>query len=181
MQYKTREILLKDGKIAVFRSPAIEDAAEMAAYLKTTAEETDFLLRTPEECSTTIEQEEAFLESVINSDHSLMIACTVDGVIAGNCRLDFNNRRKTRHRASVGIGLLARFWNLGIGTAMFLEMKRIAREKGVEYLELEYIEGNDRARHLYEKMGFVQVGEKQDAIRLPDGRSLSEYSMMCKL
>ena len=52
MQYKTREILLKDGKIAVFRSPAIEDAAEMAAYLKTTAEETDFLLRTPEECST---------------------------------------------------------------------------------------------------------------------------------
>ena len=62
---------------------------------------------------------------------------------------------------------------------MFEEMFRIARERnGVRQIELDFIEGNSRARHLYEKMGFRITGVKPDAIRTKDGTFINEYMML---
>ena len=86
---------------------------------------------------------------------------------------------KTRHRASVAIGLLKEYWNQGIGTRMFREMIRIAEEnRDILQMELDFVEGNTRARALYEKMGFRITGVKPNAIRLKDGTLLNEYSMV---
>ena len=58
-------------------------------------------------------------------------------------------------------------------------MLRIAQDnEHILQLELEYIEGNSRARALYEKMGFRITGVRPNAIRLKDGTLLNEYSMM---
>ena len=61
---------------------------------------------------------------------------------------------------------------------MFEEMAKIARDWGVEQMELEVIEGNSRAMALYEKMGFMLVAEKPNAIHLKDGTRLKEYFMV---
>jgi ribosomal protein S18 acetylase RimI-like enzyme len=45
-------------------------------------------------------------------------------------------------------------------------------------IELEFVEGNSRARALYEKMGFRITGMKPNAIQLKDGTLLNEYSMI---
>ena len=89
-----------------------------------------------------------------------------------------NRWRKTRHRGQVAIALLKDYWGLGIGTAMFEEMIDTARQEKLEQLELEGIEGNQRAIELYHKMGFVCTGEKPNAIRLEDGSSLKELMMV---
>lgn len=58
-------------------------------------------------------------------------------------------------------------------------MFRIAREREtVRQIELDFIEGNTRARGLYEKMGFRITGVKPDAIRMKDGTFLNEYMMV---
>jgi RimJ/RimL family protein N-acetyltransferase len=86
---------------------------------------------------------------------------------------------KTRHRASVAIALLKEFWNQGIGTRMFREMIRIAEANpNLLQMELEFVEGNARARALYEKMGFRITGVHPNAIRLKNGTLLNEYSMI---
>ncbi len=78
----------------------------------------------------------------------------------------------------MAIGLTKEFWNLGIGTAMFEEMIAIARNReGVRHIDLEFIEGNSRARALYEKMGFRIIAVKPEAIMLRDGTLLNEYLM----
>lgn len=86
------------------------------------------------------------------------------------------------HRASVAIAILGEYWNQGIGTRLFEEMIRIAQEReGLLQLELEFIEGNTRARHLYEKMGFRISGVRPNAIRLKDGTLLNEYMMIRRM
>ena len=86
---------------------------------------------------------------------------------------------KTRHRATVAIALLKEYWNLGIGTRMFEELIRIAEaNKNITQMELDFIEGNTRARALYEKMGFRITGVKPNGIRLKDGTMLNEYMMV---
>lgn len=61
---------------------------------------------------------------------------------------------------------------------MFEEMIDKARQEKLEQLELEVIEGNQRAIELYHKMGFVCTGEKPNASRLEDGSSLKELMMV---
>ncbi|MBQ8201426.1 MAG: GNAT family N-acetyltransferase [Clostridia bacterium] len=179
MQFSPVTIPLKDGRKAVLRSPdPTGDAAELVQYLYDTASDTPFVLRTPEEISMTVEGEERFLRGVVESPFDCMILCEVDGCIAGNCHLSFMGKQKVRHRCSVAIALRKAFWGLGIGTAMFRAMIGIAEKReGVTVMELEFVEGNARARGLYEKMGFRIAGVHPDAIRQPDGTLLALYLM----
>lgn len=179
MQFEPKKITLKDGRTAILRSPdPAADAADLVQYLHDTAADTPFVLRCPEEVSMTVEGEERFLRGVVESPGDCMILCEVDGVIAGNCHLKFNGRIKTRHRADVAIALRKAFWGNGIGSAMFEAMIGLAKQReGVTVMELEFIEGNSRARALYEKMGFRIVGWHPDAIRQPDGTMLALYLM----
>ena len=113
MEFKQKTIRLKDGREAVIRGAQPSDAAEMAAFMKTTAGETDFLLRYPEECTMTEAGEAVFLDDVLNSPDQVMPCCFVGGVLAGNAMLTMNSRIKTRHRGSVAVGLLKEYWGLG--------------------------------------------------------------------
>ena len=172
MKYETKSITLKDGRQALLRAPCAGDAAEMVAYLQKACGETDYLARYPEEMEYTVKGETPYLQNTLEDPNSLMIVCTVEGKIAGNCQIIFMNSMKTRHRAAVMIGLLKEYWGVGIGTALFAEMIETARQReGVCQLELEMIEGNERAFALYRKMGFEVMGEHPDAFRLKDGSS----------
>lgn len=181
----TKEVpfLLKDGRKAVLRNPRNEDIPGLLDYLIVSAGETDFIMRYPEECSKyTPEGEAQWIEQNNSSEHSVALVCEVNGKIAGNCNVSRAPWLKIRHRASVAIALLSEFWGQGIGTKMFEEMIRIAESwKDVSQMELEFVEGNGRARGLYEKMGFRITGVRPNAIRLKDGSLRNEYLMVREL
>lgn len=181
MRYQEKYISLKNGQTAIFRSPTPADAREMLDFLKTASGETEFLIRYPEEALTDAAAEERFLETIAGSETELMILCEINGEIVGNCHLSFRPFRKLCHRGGVAIALLRKCWGLGIGTAMFEEMTAQAKNWELEYLELTYIEGNDRARGLYEKMGFREVARVPFANRLKDGSLRADVWMMKKL
>lgn len=181
MLFCEKEIELKGGRTAVFRSPRPEDAQALLDYMKITSSETPYLLRTPEECTMTVEAEKAFIVKALAQEYDVMILCFVDGNLAGNCRIIRHNKRKTKHRSDVMIALYEKYWGLGIGTAMFREMIALAEGWGVQQLELEVIEGNERAMALYRKMGFETVAERPNAIRSEDGTLLKEFIMIKQL
>lgn len=174
---------MKDGRKALIRSPREEDIEGMLDHLRVSAGETEFIIRCPEECDKyTYENEKKLFEQLNASEDNAMLVCLVDGRVAGNSQIMFNSKRKTRHRANVAIALNREFWNQGIGTRLFEEMIRLAEGRGdILQMELEVVEGNDRARHLYEKMGFRIVGVRPDAIRQKDGALRDEYVMIRKM
>lgn len=180
MIIKDIEFTLKDGRRAIIRSPKDEDIQGMLDYLYISAGETEFILRYPEECGKyTPEGEKALFDRVNSAENEAMLVCVVEGKVAGNCQIVWKTGLKVRHRASVAIALMKEFWNQGIGTRFFQEMIRIAEEnENITQMELEFIEGNTRARALYEKMGFRIVGIKPNAIRLKDGTYRNEYYMI---
>ena len=49
--------------------------------------------------------------------------------------------------------------------------------QGIEIIELDFIEGNARARALYEKFGFRITGMIPNAIRTRGGSYRNEYQM----
>ena len=177
MIFEEKQIVLKNGKIAILKSPCVEDAEKMLNYVKTACGETEYLLRYPEEWEISMEQEEGWVKYNRTSPDDMAITCFVDGEVAGNCGIHFRGEIKTAHRATIDIAILKDYWNLGIGSAMFEELLAIARKRGTEIMELEFVEGNERAKHLYEKFGFRIVSEKPNIIKLKDGTYLKEIYM----
>lgn len=180
MQIQEFSFVLKDGRTAWIRSPRDEDIPGVLDYLYTTAGETEFLLCYPEECAKyTPEGEKALFDRVNASDNEAMLVCLVDGKIVGYCHISWSSGIKTRHRADVSIAIIKEFWNQGIGTRLLRELISIAEENdNILQMELEFVEGNSRARALYEKMGFRITGVKPNAIRLKDGTLLNDYLMI---
>lgn len=177
MIFEEKEITLKDGRTAILKSPCVEDAEKMLHYIKKSCGETDFLLRYPEEWNITVEQEEAWVTRLRSSPDALGITCYIDGEVAGNCEISFRGGIKTSHRATIAIAILEDYWNLEIGSAMFRELVDTAQKRGTEIMELEFIEGNERAKHLYEKFGFRIISERPNAFKLKDGTYRSEIYM----
>ncbi|MBQ8497767.1 MAG: GNAT family N-acetyltransferase [Clostridia bacterium] len=179
MIFNEKTITLKNGTIAVLKSPSIGDGEKMLNYIKTACGETDFLLRYPEEWEGfSIENEEKWIKNIRNSNNNLAITCYIDGEVAGNGEISFRMGKKAGHRASLAIAILKKYWGLGIGSAIFEELLAAAdaRER-IEIVELEFIEGNDRAQALYEKFGFSIVCERPNALKLKDGRTVKEIFM----
>lgn len=181
MIYEEKEVRLRDGTSVLLRSPQAADAAQMVDYLKTVCAETPFLTREPEEADIPLDKEEPLLQRIADSENDLMIACEINGKIVGNANLNRMTRLRMRHRASVGVAVFREYWGRGIGSLLFSELIRIAKELGIRQLELEVVGGNDRARNMYERFGFAVVGEKPNAFRLKDGTMLSEISMIKEL
>ena len=172
MIFEEKKIELKNGITATLKTPEISDAEKMLKLIRTASGETEFLARYYEDWEeTTVESEEKWIESNRNSSNDYVIACFVGERVVGCCEISFSAGSKSFHIAGIGISVLSEYWNIGIGSAMFQEIITLAKEhKGTEILELEYVEGNDRAKALYEKFGFREVSVKPKAYKLKDGR-----------
>ena len=178
MIYKQKTFVLKNGDELVLRAPREYDASDLLKYLVTTSLETNFLLRTPEECDLTESAERAFIRLSNNDNYKVLMIGVLNNQIVGTCELRFNSKEKTKHRAEIGIALIQSAWGLGIGTIMFQEMIDFAKQQGVEQLELDFLDGNTRAEALYTKMGFVKVARKPNAIKQLDGTYVDEIFMI---
>lgn len=179
MVFTTRVFTLKNGMECILRPVSKGDAEQMIDYLRTASGETPFLLRNADEVNFTIESEEKLLENKRQAVREIMMVAEVNGEIAGNCGIvTHGDLRRVYHRCGFAIALKKEFWNQGIGTSMINYALELAKEMGYEQAELEVVEGNDRAKHLYKKVGFVEQGKNYRALKYDDGTYRDEYTMV---
>lgn len=181
MIMKEKTIFLKDGTPAFLVSAAEKDGPAVLELWKTAAGESDFLLRRPEEYVHTGFFEGRYLGSLAQSESDLVLLCKVSGEVAGYCQLSRKRYIKNRHRALITVAVAKKYWEKGIGKRLLLEVMEKARDMGIAQLELEVIEGNDRALALYETLGFAVAAKKPDAILQPDGRLVGELYLVKKI
>ncbi len=162
----TREL---NGRTLALRCAEEKDAEMLLKYLKTTCGETPWLARGPEEVTMTVEEEKAFIRGQNESPVNLMLLAFWDGEHAGNASLMGFSTVRTRHRAQVAVALYQKFTGQGIGAALLEELISIARQKGLEQLELEVAAQNAGAIALYKKLGFEICGTLPRNMKYPDG------------
>ncbi len=169
MEYPARGAR-RGGLRFVLQSPGPELAEAMIDYLRTLSAETEYMMRTPEEVTFTPERERTLLEEQRTDPLAMMISAVQDGRVLGNvgiyCVAD---RAKTRHRASVGIGLRREVWGKGLASLLMDEAIAAAKRMGFVQLELDVCAENERAQALYRKKGFVEFGRIPRGFRMSDG------------
>lgn len=181
MIYPSREFTLKNGLKVIVRSPETSDAQELIEQITSVAASTDYLLSAPEDFDIyrkDIKKEEAFIEWSKTDRGYWLIVC-IDNKIIANCSLRFYSHAKDRHRGTIGIAIKKEYWGSGIGSLLFDEMIRLARlTPGIEQIELDVININERAKQLYLKKGFVKTGNIPHQLKLKDGTYLDGETMV---
>lgn len=178
MKYRAEKHELKDGRICTIREIEVKDAAETVEYLKTIMGETEFMNSYPEEIRMSAEDEAKMIRGFNESENTLMLVVEMDGRLIANATITRLRKEKMRHRGHVALAVLKEFWNLGIGTKLMQCLEDYAKQLGLSQVELDYVSGNERARILYDKSGYIQVGEIPNAYILRDGRRYGSVTMV---
>ena len=104
----------------------------------------------------------------------------IEGQMVGELTLFVEQRPRTRHSISFGIGVDPAFGGRGIGERLIRTALDYAFNwLGVMRVELEVFHDNQRARRLYQRLGFEQEGVKRKAC-LRDGE-YHDIIVMAKL
>ena len=178
MIFEERKFTIK-GKELVLRSANNDDAPMLIDFLKKVTGETRFLMMESDEADLSLEDEYEFLKKHNESDGAMLIMGILDGEHVGNCSFTrISGSRRYNHRANVGIALLQKYTGLGIGRLMFDVMLEEIQKLGFEQAELTVIDHNDRAKHLYESLGFRECGRIPKANKYDDGTYADDILMV---
>lgn len=153
------------------------DARELLEVLKIIGGETDNLTFGSEGFPATVEEEEAYLASLVGSTSSAMFIVRKDGKLVGSASFRGMERTRLKHRAEIGISLLKEVWGQGIGSMLMETLIDFAKtEAHVEIISLEVNSENTRAIRLYEKYGFEKIGHYKGFFKV-DGKYL-DFDLM---
>ena len=96
--------------------------------------------------------------------------------IVGSASLKFNLQETSKHKAELSIAVHDEYQNMGLGTAMVKHLLGIARAKRLRKVRLLVSTDNDRAVHVYKKVGF-EIEGKLCKERFVEGKYRDEYRM----
>ncbi len=100
----------------------------------------------------------------------------IEGKIAGLYILHPNNVGRCGHICNASYAVSSAFRGRHIGEALVKDSLEKAKEKGFRILQFNaVVESNIHARHLYERLGFVQLGIIPKGFRMRDG----SYENIC--
>ena len=149
---------LKNGKEVGFRPEQAGDTEMLWKMFSTLSEKSVSNLAPP----FTRERTERWTSN-IDYDKVLTIVAAIEEKneqrIVGSASLSFDAREIFKHKAELGITVHDEYQNMGIGTAMLKHLLDIARMKKLRKILLLVDTDNDRAVHIYKKVGFEIEGK----------------------
>jgi RimJ/RimL family protein N-acetyltransferase len=167
----------KGGALAVviIREAAEADAEQLLALAHQLDRETKFMLLEPGERTTDPAVQRERIRTGL-AQGNLTLVADAGGRLVGLLGLTRGADRRNRHAGHIFIGICQEFTRQGIGTRLFADMERWAREKGLHRLELTVMAHNAAGRALYQKLGFEIEGTLRHSLCV-DGQWIDEYAM----
>ncbi len=165
---QTHEFKTKTGKKALIRYPKWDDLTALTEYINELSKEDTYITVFNQEI--TLEEEKEFLTRVfkeMESQNGVTLLCFVDKelvAVSGFNRRKYNGKRDN-HVAEFGISVKSEYRNAGIGFMMarIVIKEGLKNVPGIKIVRLNVFGENEQAIHLYEKLGFEEVG------RIPGG------------
>lgn len=161
-----------------FKNLGAEDAEGLWSLLNALDIETNYMMYEPKERerrSDIRELRDDIQKNVINGS-DFLLAATEDNKIIGYIRAERGRFNRISHTVYIVIGILKEYCGKGIGTALFENLDKWAKENGIVRLELTVECCNEAARRLYEKSGFKIEGIREKAMMV-DEVFVDEYYM----
>lgn len=156
----------KAGERYKIRNLEGTDTKSLMDYINVLSAERTFILRQGEVI--TLEDEERFVASqleAVSRKKAVHLVVECNGAVVGASQINLKNGVHC-HVGHLGISLLAGYRDQGIGTTLLRISLDEARRRldGIRIVDLTVFAVNNRAMHLYTKLGFREFGRLPKAI-----------------
>ncbi|HDR7686906.1 GNAT family N-acetyltransferase [Bacillus toyonensis] len=101
---------------------------------------------------------------------NLFLVAEVHNRIVGFSRCEGSNFKRLSHKVEFGVCILKEFWGYRMGKSLLQQSIKWADENAVNKISLQVLETNEKAIHLYKKLGFEVEGILKNDKRLLDGK-----------
>jgi RimJ/RimL family protein N-acetyltransferase len=165
-----------DAREVIIREAVEADADALLQLARQIDDETRFMMYEPGERQTTIEEQRQRLRAMRASGNATMLVAEQAGQLVGYLGASGGQHRRNRHSVHLWIGIRQAYAGQGLGTRLFQEVERWARQHGLHRLELTVMTHNAAGLALYRKMGFEIEGTLRHSVRV-DGVFTDEYQM----
>jgi RimJ/RimL family protein N-acetyltransferase len=139
-------------------------------------EETQFMMLEPDERTLTTEDQRQRIKNVLSQDNQMIFVVEHENRLVGFLGAFGGDFNRNRHCAYIVVGILQEYTGQGLGKQLFKALEEWAIDHRIHRLELTVMSHNERAIHLYRKMGFKREGIKKDSLRV-NGQYVDEYYM----
>ncbi|HUS78118.1 MAG TPA: GNAT family N-acetyltransferase [Patescibacteria group bacterium] len=160
-----REFSAKDGLDVTLRAPRWSDLDDLLLFINALVLEGAEITR---DAVTTRNEEASWLSRhlvAVERDKRAAVVAEVDGHCVGQLEVE-PGKGYCSHVGGVTVALRDGYRDVGIGSEMMAEADVQAKRLGLELLTLEVNETNARARHVFEKSGFAEVGRVPRAVKM---------------
>lgn len=176
------DIKLRDGRAGQIRPVRVADAERILMLDRALATDGRGMVLTPEQVRS-VDEERRRIDNLHRKlaagDVTLCMVADVPGMraIAGTAQLDQLGPARCRHVGVLSLGVHPEAQRQGIGRALMLALIEHAAQSGLIRLELYVRSDNERARALYQTLGFVDESTRRRFVRLEDGRYVDDVIM----
>lgn len=166
-----------NNKPVTLRLPQESDAKDLQQYVNQLSQERTFVSFQGEQMS--LEEEQEYLDELLKQMKEkkglLLLAFTNDELI-GNLSLHLKERTE-KHIGVLGISVKNGFRNLGLGTELLKQLLQLAKQElpDMEIVTLSVYANNDRAKHVYQKLGFKPYGSLPNGVKREEGYFDHDY------
>ena len=153
-----RTFAARDGRRVVLRTPTLNDLDDLLSVINSLVEEQANIIVDEK---VTREDELDWLSTALarlEKDETIYVIAEVDGRVVGNSELSRKTTGRDRHVGTIGIAIRDGFREIGIGTEMIKTLIDQAKSRGLKVLTLSTFANNERAHHVYQKLGFADTG-----------------------
>lgn len=164
------------GGDVVIRVATAADAGAVRALRTALFAETDFMLWEPAEFRDSAADEARQIERLNAAPNSRFVVAMQGDEAVGFCVAAGGTVNRTRHSATLALGVRRSHWGRGIGGALLADMVGWSRSAAITRLELTVHTSNLRAIGLYLHGGFQVEGLRRKSL-VVDGREVDEYLM----
>lgn len=161
------------------RKAVVADAEQMVEHMRQIVMEPDNgTTRSGVDEVMGVEDERQSIINAAGSDNSVLAVAVDDANnVIGVAAFMGGKRRAMRHGGEIGIAVNKHWRNKGVGTALMQFLIDWARGTGVvTRMELQVNTHNERAIHVYQKVGFEIEGRRKHAL-FKEGHYLDNYVM----
>ncbi|RED35407.1 RimJ/RimL family protein N-acetyltransferase [Brevibacillus brevis] len=166
-----------EDKVTI-RFVRIEDAAAILSLQRDVVCEDEFFIAVPEEFNKTMEQQLAWIQSIIDNDRETILVAEINGELAGMVVFASPARKRLSHTGSITMMIQKAHRNKGIGKVLLKELLAWAEQHPlIEKVSLGVFSNNLRAIALYKSLGFVEEGRKVKEFKLAENEYVDDVLM----
>ncbi len=159
---RAERVTLRDGRAVVVRPASVDDAEETFKNINLIGAEQVYIMI---DRIDNLDEERRWLSS-FDGIRSLLLLALAGREVVGSAYCHGGTYPKDRHVGGIGIVVRDGWREVGLGRLLMERILEWMRAQGLEKAELAVFATNDRARRLYESLGFVEEGVRRGHVRI---------------